>query len=231
MKKQLPEPWRARAARPPANAKSHQWGLGVCRMGTQQGLGKERQVLRVRVLLIGALALMVTLSLSAGVSAAPVSADKVKAVIQSAYDDEDKALVAHDLDGVMAPYAEDAIFIDDIPGAKRQGLEHQGLDVARQNWVDLYNVPRQTVTSANHEIKEITVSKTGGGATILTVRQTNITGTTKAGRTYLVRIDTQLRHFWAKTGGGWRIKQERLLSIDTYRDGRLDRHNRHPVAQ
>ena len=93
-------------------------------------------MLGVRVLLMGALALMVTLSLSAGVSAAPISADKVKAVIQSAYDDQDTALVAHDLDGVMVPYAEDAIFIDDIPGAKRQGLEHQGLDVARQNWVD-----------------------------------------------------------------------------------------------
>jgi len=162
------------------------------------------------------------------VSAAPVSA---KAAIQAAYDAQDTALGAQDVDGAMAPYAEEAIFIDDIPGAKRQGLEHQGLAAVRQGFVNLFNLPNQTVTSASHEVKETTFSKTNTGATLLILLHINLTGTTKAGRMYQLRLDEQVRHFWAKTGDGWRIKQERLLSIDSYINGKLSRHNHLPVSQ
>ena len=178
----------------------------------------------------GALATGVMMCAAGAVSAAPVSTEGVKQVIQAAYDDQDGAVVARNLDRVMAPYAEDAIFINDIPESKGQGLEHQGLAGVRQGWVDLFNLPNQRATAASHEIKEITVSKTGGGATILTLHHMTLSGTTKAGRPFEIRIDEVLRHFWAKRGAGWRIKQERLLSVDTFRNGKLVRHNRQPVA-
>ncbi len=183
----------------------------------------------VSAALVVPIALLVMLSVPGALSAAPASTEGVKTAIQAAYDDQDVALVARDLDRVMVPYAEDAIFINDIPGAKGQGLEHQGLAGARQGWVDLFNLPNKA-TAASHEIKEITVSKTGGGATILTLHHITLSGTTKAGRPFETRIDEILRHFWAKTGDGWRIKQERLLSVDTFRNGKLVRHNRRPVT-
>lgn len=147
-----------------------------------------------RVGVLGTFALGVLLYAVGAAHAAPASTEGARAAIQAAYDDQDAGLVARDLNRVMVPYAEDAIFIDDSPGAKGQGLEHQGLAGVRQGWVDLFNLSSKA-TAASHEIKEITISKTGGGATILTLHHTTLSGTTRAGRPFTTRIDEQVRHF------------------------------------
>ena len=188
------------------------------------------------VLLLVALCFLLSSSSTPPASAAPTkksvarqagqrpNQQAVQQVIQSAYNDEDTATMDHDLDGVLLPYAEDTLFISDV-----QGTEGTGLAFARQGWVALYKLP-QKLTAAVHQIKKITVSKTNTGATILVMQQFTLSGTTKSGIPYEMKNDEMIRHYWGKTEDGWRIKQERILSSDSFLNGRLFRHNHKPVA-
>ena len=152
-------------------------------------------------------------------------ADAVKQTIQSLYDDQNTAIVGGDIDGAMIPYAEDGIFLNDL-----KGTESQGLAGVRRGWLGLMNMPRQKVTTATTTIKEITVNKAYNGATVLTLDHSDLAGTTKSGKAFITGIEMLTRHFWAKTDDGWRIKQERILSVDTFLNGKLIRHNHNPVA-
>ena len=125
----------------------------------------------------------------------------------------------------MAPYAADVLFIDDLK--KNAGSGDSG---ARAGWVQLYNVPRQTLTAAHHDIKTVTVNEAGTGATVLTVHHLISHGQTTKGTPFETGVDSTLRCFWAKTNGVWQIKQERFLAIDTLINGKLIRHNHQKVA-
>ncbi len=154
-----------------------------------------------------------------------VKTEAVKQTIQSLYDDQNTAIVGSDIDGVMIPYAEDGIFLNDL-----KGTESQGLAGVRRGWLDLMTLPNKKVTASNTTIKEIIVNKAYNGATVLTLAHSDLTGKSKSGKTYITGIEILARQFWAKTDDGWRIKQERILSLDSFLNGKLIRHDHNPVT-
>lgn len=109
-------------------------------------------------------------------SAAPSPIDPVQQAIQSVFDDQDTALMAPDIDGVVVPYPEDTLFLNDL-----KGTEHTGLAAERQAWIDLMSLKTQKLTLTKHQIKEITVNKTKQGATVLALHHMTLSGTTKTG--------------------------------------------------
>ena len=102
-------------------------------------------------------------------AAPPDKAAAIKGAVQAIYDAEDTALVAHDLDGVMAMYTPNVVFFDSL-----KGKQDVGAAGARRAWATFFQVPHQTLTAARHEIKEVTVNKAGTGATVLAVHHLTI---------------------------------------------------------
>ncbi len=150
--------------------------------------------------------------------------DKTEA-IQAVYDAEDTALVAHDLDGVMAMYTPNVVFFDSL-----KGKQDVGAAGARKAWVTFFQMPHQTLTAARHEIKEVTVNKAGTGATVLAVHHLTISGSPVDGAAAAVtHRDSTLRCFWTKKSGKWLIRQERILGVDTFVDGKRVEHNHKQV--
>ena len=149
----------------------------------------------------------------------------VKQAVQAVYAAEDTALVAHDLDGVMAMYTPNVVFFDSL-----KGKQDVGAAGARQAWVTFFSVPRQTLTAARHEIKEVTLNKAGTGATVLAVHHLTISAAPASGAAAAVtHRDSTLRCFWTKKSGKWLIRQERILGVDTYVDGKRVQHNHKQV--
>lgn len=157
-------------------------------------------------------------------SRADAAAD-VQQTLQAKYDAQDAAILQHDIDNTMTPYADDALFLDDVTGK-----ESDSLAGVRKGWLDLFQSPTGKVTAASREIKTITLSKTHKSATLLTLHRISMSVTARSGKVVPVEVDEQTRHYWVKGVNGWQIEQERLMSIDTYRDGKLVRHNHKPVA-
>ena len=154
----------------------------------------------------------------------PDKTEAIKQAVQAVYDSEDTALVAHDLDGVMAMYTSNVVFFDSL-----KGKQDVGAAGARQAWVTFFQVPRQTLTAARHEIKEVTVNKAGTGATVLAVHHLTISRKAANGAAAVTHRDSTLRCFWTKKAGGWRIRQERILGVDTFVDGKRVEHNHKQV--
>lgn len=181
--------------------------------------------------LSAAVALVVlSLPVALAASAAPTQEGAAKAggvqlAIQSAFDDQDAALAAHDINAAMAPYAPDALFLNDL-----KGTQDQGLAPVRQGWLTLFNIRTQKLTGASHKINEITVSKANTGATVLALHHLDLAGRTRTGKPFKTGIEETIRYFWAKTPDGWRIKQERILSVDSFVNGKLIRHEQKPTS-
>ena len=146
--------------------------------------------------------------------------EAVKRVIKAAYNAQSKALLAHNLDGVMAPYAKNILFVDDLRHTK-----HRGTDQARSGWAGFFQRTQQTLTGANSEIKTITVSPAGTDATVVSVRHLTMQGVFHKDTPYVMGIASTLRCVWAKTDMGWRVTQERFLAVDTFLNGKLVSHN------
>ncbi len=144
----------------------------------------------------------------------------VKQAVQTAYDAQDAALLAQDANGAVAIYTPNAVFF-----SSRKGAQDVGVAGARQGWVAFLHVPNQTLTAVRHDIKAVTLNKAGTGATVLTVHYATLSARTSKGTAFTMGLATTLRCFWVKTGGGWRIKQERVLGVDGYLDGKLFEHN------
>ncbi len=157
-------------------------------------------------------------------SKADATAD-VQQTLQAMYDAQDAAILQHDIDNTMTPYAEDALFLDDVTGK-----ESASLAGVRKGWLELFQSPTEKVTKISREIKTITLSKTHKSATLLTLHRISMSVTTRSGKVVPLEVDEQTRHYWVKGENGWQIEQERLMSIDTYRDGKLVRHNHTPVT-
>ena len=172
--------------------------------------------------------ILICLALLALGSAHAVQADAtadVQQKLQAVYDAQDTAVLARDIDGTMAPYATNAVFIDDVTGK-----ESAGLDDVRRGWLKAFNVPNTRQTGATHLIKEITLSKTQKSATILMQYKLTVAVINRAGKTVSLEIDETTRHYWVNGDAGWKIEQERIISTDTFRDGKLFRHNQKPVS-
>ena len=153
------------------------------------------------------------------------AATNVQQTLQASYDAQDAAIVQRDIDNTMVPYANDALFIDDVTGK-----EGASLDAIRNGWISMFHVPNQTLDTVTSQIQKITVVKTQKAATLLVLLRINISVTVRSGKVVPLEIDEQIRHYWVKGDSGWQIEQERIIAIDTYRDGKLVRHNRKPVA-
>lgn len=161
---------------------------------------------------------------TAAPAAPPNKMEAIKQAVQAVYDAEDTALVAHDLDGVMAMYTSNVVFFDSL-----KGQQDVGAAGARKAWVTFFQVPHQTLTAARHEIKEVTVNKSGTGATVQAVHHLTITGPTESGTASVTHRDSTLRCFWTKKDGKWLIRQERILGVDTFVDGKRVQHNHKQV--
>ena len=149
----------------------------------------------------------------------------VQQKIQAIYDAQDTAILARDIDKTMVPYATDAVFINDVTGK-----ETAGLDPVRRGWLDLFQLPRTTLTAAAHLTKEVTLDKTQKSVTVLTLEKITMSVINRAGKAAVVEVDETTRHYWVNGDAGWKIEQERIISVDSLRDGKLVRHNHKPVS-
>ena len=177
-----------------------------------------------RCLPVVALCGLMPIGMAAPPTLPPDKTEAVKQAVQAVYDAEDTALVAHDLDGVMAMYTPNVVFFDSL-----KGKQDVGAAGARQAWVTFFQVPRQTLTAARHEIKEVTLNKAGTGATVLAVHHLTISAAPASGAAAVTHRDSTLRCFWTKKSGKWLIRQERILGVDTYVDGKRVQHNHKQV--
>lgn len=146
--------------------------------------------------------------------------DGVKQAVQTAYETQDAAVVAKDASGVMALYTPNVVFFDSL-----NGKQDVGTAGARKEWLTLFQTPHQTLTVARHEIKEVTVNKAGTGATVLAVQHLTMNRTKSTAAASVTEVNTTLRTFWVKTAGGWQIRQERILGVDTYLNGKRVQRN------
>ena len=157
---------------------------------------------------------------SAAPATQPDKTEAVKQAVQTAYDAQDAALLAQDANGAVALYTPDAVFL-----SNRKGAQDVGIAGARKGWVAVFHVPNQTLTAVHHDIKQVTLNKEGTEATVLTVHHATMSARTSKGTAFVMCLDSTLRCFWVKTGGGWRIKRERVLGVDGFLDGKLAEHN------
>lgn len=175
-----------------------------------------------------ALCCLVPTALAAPAPPAPAASaaltDGVKQAVQTAYEAQDAALVTQDASGVMAIYTPTVVFFDSLTGKQNAGTAG-----ARKEWLTLFHAPHQTLTASRHEIKELTVNKAGTGATVLAVHHLTMNRTKSTAAASATEVNTTLRTFWVKTGGGWQIKQERILGVDTFLNGKRVQHNHKQV--
>ena len=157
-------------------------------------------------------------------SNADAAAD-VQQTLQAMYDAQDAAILRHDIDNTMAPYAGDALFLDDT-----KGTESASLAGVRKGWLELFQSPTEEVTAVSRRIDKTTLSKTHKAATLLTVLQIKMSVTARSGKVVSLEVDEHTQFYWVKGDDGWRIEQQRITAIDTFREGKLVRHNRKPVA-
>lgn len=157
-------------------------------------------------------------------SKADATAD-VQQTLQAMYDAQNAAILQHDIDNTMVPYADDALFLDDTTGGKSASLAG-----VRKGWLELFQSPNEKLTAVSRRIDRTTISKTHKAATLLTVLQISLSVTGRSGKAVPVEIDEHTQFYWVKGENGWRIEQQRITSIDSFRNGKLVRHNRKPVA-
>jgi len=155
--------------------------------------------------------------------AVPDAKKDVEQAVKAGYAAEDAAIANKDVDGSVATYAVDAVFINFI-GKRTQGIENP-----RRGMEGMFQLPDATF-SANHKIKQFSIDKSGIEATVLVVHHVGMSATSKTGEPFVMGVDEVLRHFWVKAEDGWHIKQERLISTDSTRNGKPFRHNGKPVV-
>ncbi len=117
----------------------------------------------------------------------------VQQKLQAIYDAQDAAIVQHDIDNTMVPYADDALFIDNVTATESAGLAGE-----RKGWLDLFQSPSGKVTSSSRQIKEFTLSKTHKSATFLIVHRIGMSVTARSSKVVPVEVDEQIRHYWVK---------------------------------
>ena len=157
-------------------------------------------------------------------SSADAAAD-VQQTLQAMYDAQNAAILRHDIDSTMVPYAGDALFLDDTKGGKSASLAG-----VRKGWLELFQSPFEKVTAVSRRIDKTTPNKTHTAATLLTVLQIKMSVTAPSGKVVPVEVDEHTQFHWVKGKNGWRIEQQRITTIDAFRDGILVSHNRKPVA-
>ena len=135
------------------------------------------------------LLMLIATSPSSKADAAADVQQTLQETLQARYDAQDAAILQHDIDNTMVPYAADALFIDDVAGKESASLE-----AVRNGWVALFHVPNQTLDTASSQIQKITVVKSHKAATLLVLLRINISAMARSGKVVPLEIDEQVRH-------------------------------------
>ncbi len=135
------------------------------------------------------LLMLIATSPSSKADAAADVQQTLQETLQARYDAQDAAILQHDIDNTMTPYAADALFIDDVAGKESASLE-----AVRNGWVALFHVPNQTPDTASSQIQKITVVKSHKAATLLVLLRINISAMARSGKVVPLEIDEQVRH-------------------------------------
>ena len=134
----------------------------------------------------------------------PAEADPTqdaRKAIQAAYTGMDKAIANRDTSAY-------AVYLDqNIVGIDETGKETDGKAKTVQRLRQAFALFR--TAASRTEILTLTLQE--GGAVVVTHSALAFSAT-RNGRTFAVKGENQVRDFWSRSGGHWRLKRERVVS-------------------
>ncbi len=156
-------------------------------------------------------ALLSTTLLSAAiVTLQPVNAEtnaKIKAIVQTNYNQINAAFVRKDIKGATAYFTSDYVSIS--PEGEKQTLAE-----FRTHYDNLFNRFKIQLTSNKTTIKDIIIDTDRIDVAIEQKTEGTIAGSNK------IVIAQTSRNLWLKTPQGWRLKQSKILTSQTTFNGK-----------
>ncbi len=134
----------------------------------------------------------------------PAGADPTqdaRRAIQAAYAGMDQAVSKRDVSAYAASLDPNIIGIDE------KGKETAG----KANTVQLLRQAFGLFSTTASKTEILTLALQGSGAVVTTHSMASFSGT-KNGEPFVIKSENRVRDFWSKSGGRWRLKQERVLS-------------------